>query len=126
MEVRIMDEQRFDNIARRLGGIRSRRDALRTAGFGTVAAVFTALGLKNSALAQDVGIENHCITLGLRCENKKDCCGFSRKRRREIVCKLSNAGSGDRCCGQEKASCVDNFDCCLNYFCNINNECGLI
>jgi hypothetical protein len=41
-----MDEQRFDNIARRSGRIRSRRDALKTAGFGTVAAAFAAFGLE--------------------------------------------------------------------------------
>ena len=119
-----MDEKSFDNIARRMGGLRSRRSALRTAGCGAAAAVFTALGLEKSALAQ-VTIENHCLVRRAICQRNKDCCGF-RRRSREIVCDLSNAGSGDRCCGRRSASCLADNDCCLNYFCNIQNECSLI
>jgi hypothetical protein len=118
-----MDELRFDNIARRLGGLRSRRGALKTAGCGA-AALFTAFRLEKSAFSQ-VTIENHCIARELSCEEKKKCCSFSRKRRKEIVCKLSNAGTGNRCCGQDRASCFDHDDCCLNYECNIGNECSL-
>ena len=121
-----MDEQKFDNIARRLGRIRSRRDALKTAGFGTVAAIFTAFGLEQSALAQVVTIENHCLDRGVACDNKKQCCGFSKKRRKEIVCDLSNAGPGNRCCGKTRASCFSDDDCCALYFCNIGQECALI
>jgi len=121
----IMDDKSFDNIARRLGGLRSRRAALKTAGGAAAAAVFTAIGLENSALAQEVGIENHCLVPGAICQKKKDCCGAKRKSK-EIICNLSNAGSGNRCCGQRRASCLDNDDCCLNYFCNIQNECSLI
>jgi hypothetical protein len=119
----IMDDKSFDNIARRLGGLRSRRAALKTAG-GAAAVVFTALGLETSALAQ-VSIENHCKVPGLSCNKKKQCCG-AKKKSKEIVCDLSNAGTGRRCCGRNRASCRDDNDCCLNYFCNIANECSLI
>jgi hypothetical protein len=112
-----MDEQRFDNIARRLGGLRTRRAALKTAGCGTAAAVFAVLGLENSALAQ-VTTEDHCTVRTLACNRNKECCGYSRKRRREIVCKPSNAGPGDRCCGQRRASCRDDADCCLTFRCS--------
>src|SRR5215212_3656569 len=92
----IMDDTSFDNIARRLGGLRSRRAALKTAG-GAAAVVFTALGLETSARAQ-VSIENHCKVPGLSCNKKKQCCG-AKKKSKEIVCDLSNAGTGPRCCG---------------------------
>jgi hypothetical protein len=117
-----MDDQGFDNIARRLGGLRTRRDALKTAGCGTAAAVFAALGLEKSALAQQVGIENHCLVRGERCDSKLECCG-ARRRSKEIVCKASNVDGADRCCGQAKASCLDDDDCCLAYTCNTNFRC---
>src|SRR5215212_3561652 len=73
----IMDDKSFDNIARRLGGLRSRRAALKTAGGAAAAAIFTALGLQNSALAQgiQVTIEANCLVRGETCQKKKDCCG---------------------------------------------------
>src|SRR5829696_5498491 len=71
----IMDDKTFDNIARRLGGLRSRRAALKTAGSAAAFAVFTALGRETPALADDgVGIENHCLVRGAICQKKKDCC----------------------------------------------------
>jgi hypothetical protein len=123
MEGLTMDEQRFDNIARRLGRIRSRRDALKTAGLGTVAAAFTAFGLEKSALAQVVTIENHCRVRGAPCpdNNKKKCCGYTKKHKKEIVCGPSTEGPGPRCCGQKNASCVDDTDCCLTYRCSVND-----
>jgi hypothetical protein len=124
MEGHTMDEQRFDNIARRLGGLRSRRDALKTVGCGA-AAVFTALGLENSALAQEVGAENHCQVRGGPCLKKKECCG-ARRKSNEIVCKTSTAGPGTRCCGQKTAFCQDDTDCCQLFFCNSNFKCALI
>jgi hypothetical protein len=54
-----MDDRRFDNIARRLGRIPSRRDALRSGSLGTVAAIFTAFRLEKSGLAPVTG-ENQC------------------------------------------------------------------
>jgi hypothetical protein len=124
----IMDDKTFDNIARRLGGLRSRREALKTAG-GVAAAVFTAVGLENSALAEEVvGIENHCKARRVTCEKPKECCGYRRKRKREIVCKpITGLGGGDRCCGQNKASCFADDDCCQLYECNQNTlQCQLI
>ena len=117
-----MDEKGFDNIARRIGGLRTRRDALKTAGCGAAVAVFAALGLENSALARRVGTENHCRALGTPCTRARQCCGW-RYKSPEIRCKDSNAGSGNRCCGQTSASCLDDTDCCLNYFCNAQEEC---
>src|SRR5215213_4777724 len=120
-----MDDRGFDNIARRVGDLRSRRAALKIAGCGTVAAVFAALGLENSALAQDiqVGIEANCLVRGERCEKKKQCCG-GKKNSKEIVCKTSAAaGTGLRCCGQAKANCLNNSHCCDLYFCNAQNRC---
>ena len=87
-----MDDQGFDNIARRLGGLRSRRSALKTAGCGTAAAVFAALGLEKSALAQ-VTIQNHCLVRGSACQRARECCGWWRKSR-EILCRTSTAGPG--------------------------------
>jgi hypothetical protein len=113
-----MDDQGFDNIARRLAAPRSRRGTLKTAGFGAVVAVLTALGLEKTALAQVVTIENHCLVRGFPCQDKKKCCGFSKKHKNEIVCKGSNAGEGPRCCGQKTASCLDDSDCCLTFRCS--------
>ncbi len=122
-----MDDRSFDNIARRLAAPRSRRGALKTAGHSTVAAVFTALGLENSALAREVGTENHCIVRRGSCDQKKKCCGYSNNRKREIVCKPIPGFSGTRCCGQNKASCFDDTDCCQLYECNQNIlQCQLI
>jgi hypothetical protein len=118
-----MDEQRFDNIARRLGGLRTRRAALRTAGFGTAAAFFTALGLEKSTLAQEVGVEDHCLVRRAICQKKKDCCG-ARRKSQEIVCDDSNAGAGKRCCGKNTASCTDDTDCCALFFCNGQLKCA--
>jgi hypothetical protein len=116
-----MDDKGFDNIARRLGGLQSRRSALKTAGCGTAAAIFAALGLENSALAQ-IGIQNHCLVRGRECFRARDCCGW-RRRTKEIVCRASNAGPGDRCCGQARASCEDDTDCCALYTCNTSFRC---
>jgi len=124
-----MDDRGFDNIARRVGELRSRRAALKIAGYGTVAAVFAALGLENSALAEGVvGIENHCKTRRVTCEKPKECCGYRRKSKREIVCKpITGLPGGPRCCGQNKASCFDDDDCCQLYECNQNTlQCQLI
>jgi hypothetical protein len=117
-----MDGQRFDNIARRLGGPLSRRFALKVAGGGAAAAVFAALGLESSVLAGQVGTENHCLVRGERCTKKKQCCG-ARRKSKEIVCKISPAGEGTRCCGQKNASCLDDNDCCDLYFCNQELKC---
>lgn len=114
----IMDDRGFDNIARRLGAIQSRRSAFKIAGSGAAGAVLAALGLESSALAGDLGATNHCLVRGSSCEKRKQCCGYRRKSRREIVCKSSSAGPGLRCCGQSKASCVDTTDCCDLYECN--------
>jgi hypothetical protein len=116
-----MDEQRFDNVARRLGGLRSRRDALKTAGCGAVA-VLAAFGLENSALAQQLSVADTCLAPGVPCQKSRQCCGF-RRQSKKIRCKLSNAGTGNRCCGQRGASCFDDNDCCLNNFCNLENKC---
>jgi hypothetical protein len=123
-----MDDKTFDNVARRLGGLRSRRAALKTAGGAVAAAVFTALGRENSALAEDgVSIENHCKARRVTCEKPKECCGYRRKRKHEIVCKPIPGLSGTRCCGQNKASCFADDDCCQLYECNQNTlECQLI
>jgi hypothetical protein len=118
-----MDDQGFDNLARRLGGLRSRRSALKSAGCGTVAAVFAALGLEQSALAQAT-IENHCVVRREPCVRKLDCCG-ARRRSKEIVCDLSNAGSGIRCCGRNRASCFDDTDCCATFACNTAQRCAI-
>ena len=114
-----MDEQRFDNIARRVGGLRTRRDALKTAGCGTAAAIFAALGLEKSALAQQVGIQDHCKTLQVQCDKARECCGF-RKGSTEIRCKNITGLSGERCCGQARASCNEDQDCCEDFECNLN------
>ena len=112
-----MDDRGFDNIARRLGTLRSRRSALKTAGCGTVAAVFAALGLDNSALAQ-VTTQDHCKTLQRPCDRARECCGF-RKGSSEIRCKTITGLSGERCCGQAKASCNEDRDCCQDFECNM-------
>jgi hypothetical protein len=125
MEGLNMDDQKFDNIARRLGGLRSRREALKAAGVA-VAAVFTGLGLDQSTLAQEFGTENHCVAYGVGCTNKKQCCGYNRRRKNEVVCDLSNAGPGDLCCGQTRASCFTDEDCCRNYFCSSAQQCALV
>src|SRR5215208_5092664 len=106
-----MDEQKFDNIARRLSVLRTRRGALKTASCGAAAAIFSALGLEKSALGQ-VTIENHCVVRRGSCRRKLDCCGAKRNSK-EIACGLSNFDTGDRCCGRRSASCVDADDCCL-------------
>jgi hypothetical protein len=111
-----MDEKGFDNIARRVGGLRTRRDALKAAGCGTAAAIFAALGLENSALAQ-VTVQNHCRALGTPCTKASQCCGF-RRRSTEIRCKPITGRSGTRCCGQARASCDTTDDCCELYECN--------
>jgi hypothetical protein len=120
-----MDGQRFDNFARRLGELRSRRDALKAAG-SAAAAVFIGLGLEKSTLAQEFGTEDHCAAYGVGCTNRKQCCGYNRRRKREVVCGLSNAGPGNLCCGQTRASCFTDEDCCRNYFCSTAQECALI
>jgi hypothetical protein len=121
-----MDEQRFDNIARSLAILRSRRGALKTAGFGTVAAVFSSLGPQKSALA-DFNTEHHCKEPGVPCGKKTECCGFTRKRPKETVCKPITGLDGPRCCGQARASCFEDQDCCQLYECNLNTfECQLI
>jgi hypothetical protein len=117
-----MDDQRFDNIARRLGGLRSRRSALKIAGSGAAATLFAALGLETSARARGISTENHCLVRGQRCESKGQCCGAVR-RSKEIVCSTIAGMSGDRCCGKTTASCVDDDDCCELYFCNNQEEC---
>ena len=117
-----MDDITFDNIARRLGGLRSRRAALKTAGGAAAAAVFTAIGLENSALAQEVGIENHCLVRGATCQKKKDCCG-AKGNSKEIVCKTITGLQDNRCCGQQKASCLTDEHCCALYTCNTQGKC---
>jgi hypothetical protein len=107
-----------------LAAPRSRRGALRTAGLGTVAAVFTSFGLEKSALAQ-VTAENHCIVRRAICQKKKDCCG-ARRKSNEIVCSDSNFAAGNRCCGKSKASCIDDGDCCALFFCNAQLKCAHI
>jgi hypothetical protein len=113
-----MDDRRFDNIARRVGGLRSRRSALKIAGSGTAAAVFAALGLENSARAGDLGVANHCVAQGANCSRKKDCCG-ARKRSKEIVCDIITGQEGRRCCGRRGASCGDDAQCCETFECNL-------
>jgi hypothetical protein len=120
-----MDDKGFDNIARRLGGLQSRRSALKTAGCGAAAAVFAALGLENSTLAQ-VTSQNHCLVRGRQCTRARECCGW-RRGSKEIVCKPISGMSGNRCCGQGRATCNDNSDCCQLYQCNLSRlECQLI
>ena len=82
-----MDDTSFDNIARRLGGLRSRRAALKTAGGATVAAVLTAIGLENSALAQEVGIETTAWFEGNMPEEER----LLRRqaKSKEIICNTS-------------------------------------
>jgi hypothetical protein len=116
MEGLTMDEKWFDNIARRVGGLRSRRDALKAAG-GVAAAAFAALGLENSALAQ-VSTQDHCQVRGGTCITKRECCGW-RRRSREIVCRPITGLSGDRCCGTDTARCTDDLDCCELFECNL-------
>jgi hypothetical protein len=120
MEGLNMDDQKFDNIARRLGQLRSRRDALKIASCGTVA-VFAALGLENSALAQ-VTIENHCKAIGTSCTKKKQCCG-ARRSSKEIVCSSIAGRTGKFCCGQATASCEFDTQCCSLFRCNNEGEC---
>ena len=119
-----MDDRGFDNFARRLGGLGSRRSALKIAGCGAAAAVFAAFGLETSTLAQ-VTAQNHCKALGVGCTRARQCCGWRRKSK-EIRCTASNAGTGQRCCGTTRASCLDDTDCCLNYFCNSLQECAFL
>jgi hypothetical protein len=118
-----MDDRGFDNIARRLGGLRSRRSALKTAGCGTAAAIFAAFGLENSALAQ-ITVERDCLVRGAQCQSARQCCGWKRNSK-EIRCKTSTAGDGTRCCGQKGASCLNDTHCCSLFFCNSAQRCQL-
>ncbi len=120
-----MDARTFDGIARRLGGAHSRRQALRAAGLGLLAA---AVGRgAGSVAAQDVDAERTCRLRLERCNKDNDCCEDADGNK--VFCKkVSNDCNrdhlnGKRCCGKKHATCADDCDCCSGHVCSDKNKC---
>lgn len=123
-----MDNRRFDEMTRSLGGQRSRRGVMQVLAAGVIAGV----GLKSAdAAAQSTCIpskeactstdqccrgacvgnicDSTCSPIGRYCEMDLDCCS-------SLACLDIPAGTGPRCrpetCNSAGGGCIDHFDCC--------------
>lgn len=86
-----MDDDRFDNLARSLGGGASRRTvarALMAAALGGAVAIPTWLRPPSAAA---------CGTIGRRCEKGDRCCGGALCRDGRCRCRGGEVVCGDRC-----------------------------
>ncbi|MCC7022927.1 MAG: hypothetical protein IT338_08875 [Thermomicrobiales bacterium] len=132
-----MDDCRFDNLTRMLGGLQDRRSALRTltgAGAALISLARADLGL---AADDDVLIEG-CRLTGERCKRNNNCCSGvckgrkkhdkNGKKKREGECKC--LGNGKKC--KKDAACCkgfcdpkDNRCRCVgsNQTCNKDSDC---
>ena len=109
-----MDGQSFDTLVRRLGAARSRRQALVALG----GSALVALGLREPATAQIDALG--CRSRLQHCESVDQCCGEESPR--DIDCnrvsrKCEKNIRGKRCCGDKRAKCADDCDCCRGLRC---------
>lgn len=119
-----VDHDRFDGLARALGGGASRRAALGMAG----ASALGALGLAALPGAEEAGAKKEgkrrkrrrrrCKLVNLRgkaCASDKACCPS-----RKSVCGIPFGGAEtdpEECCGVAGAPCEFPSDCCATFTC---------
>jgi hypothetical protein len=143
-----MDDCRFDNWTRLIGGETDRRSAVK--GFaGGVAALLT-MARAELGLAQDADLvveAKNCKATNGKCQKDNDCCSLNCKlkkkkkknKKEKGTCKCS--GQGNRCkrdsgccngvcrsgtcdCGEEDDFCSDDGDCCSRKCENGSCRCG--
>ncbi|MGH2618507.1 MAG: hypothetical protein ACRDJC_25025 [Thermomicrobiales bacterium] len=119
-----VDNDRFDTLARALGGGASRRTVLGTAGVSAMGALgLAALLAPDEAEAKQGGKKRkrrrrRCKLTNLRgktCGADKDCC-----TNKKYACGIPFGGAeGDpeECCGDEGAPCEFPSDCCSGLTC---------
>ena len=119
----MVDDRRFDEMIKTLGGGGSRRAALKGAAAAALAGV---LALRGSGASAAPGAERACREYTRRCETTNQCCGGKSACRR--ITKLDCNLNGRRCCGTRGAFCRDigNCGCCQDLVCNpLTNRCDL-
>ncbi len=75
-----MDDQHLDDMARRVAGCASRRDALRAVAAIIGVALLSAVGVSTTSAA--------CVREGEKCAANRDCCAGSACRDRRCRCKV--------------------------------------
>ena len=114
-----MDDKRFDDFARILGGPASRRSTVRSIGGGALGAVLGLLGLADIEAGKKKGKGK-----GKGKDKKKKRCSGSRK------CGKHCCGNGTFCCDDaRKVCCANGSECCnpgsgTGSCCSSPNRCG--
>lgn len=123
-----MDDCRFDNWTRMLGGLRDRRTALKEVAGAGVALVSLARADLGFAQEDDVLVEG-CRLTGERCKRNNNCCSGKCHRKKRKKRRNDNDGrrrknrKGDgkcKCLGNGK-KCKKDAACCKGY-CDRNDR----
>ena len=127
-----MDGSRFDNLTQLIGGISTRRIAVRSALGGVAASAIAAVGLKATSgdtAAKKKRKKKKCkckpLNADAPCSSNKQCCTNETNRACAVAENASN--SDTTCCGALNGECGGiNGDgdtvapfCCANYVCNV-------
>ena len=123
-----MDGDRFDGIARMLGGVVTRRRAVRGVAAAATLAVVGGAGMDptevGAARNRKKKKDKRCLRAGQRCSGAKQCCPKETDR----ICDVPTGGgnSDTYCCGGRGAKCgganedgdAVGLKCCANFRCS--------
>lgn len=128
-----MDDCRFDNLTRMLGGMQDRRSSLRTLAGAGVALISLARADLGLAVDDDVLIEG-CRLTGERCSKHKQCCSnkCDRKRRKKRGHDAGdknhrrNKNDGECRCSRNGKHCTKDAACCKGFCDQKDNRCRCV
>ena len=113
-----VDDKMFDSLVKVTATSTGRRRLLQAAGAAGIGSLLT----RGMAGAEEV-VTEACQNRGSNCNRNRQC---KCKGESNVICDPLSRGckSGQRCCGEAKATCDRDCDCCKGYQCNRNqNEC---